>query len=56
MNLDGMHYTGSLNVFKGKEKSLDPNTTLDNLCKETDDGETVLHICFIHKSVSICKT
>lgn len=46
---------GNLNVFKGIEKALDQNTTLDNLCKETDDGETVLHICCIHKSVNICK-
>lgn len=46
---------GNLNVFKGIEKALDQNTTLDNLCKETDDGETVLPICCIHKSVNICK-
>lgn len=54
---NALHYAakgGNLDVFKEIDKALDCDISLDNLCKETDDGKTALHICCIYKHVKLC--
>lgn len=55
---NALHYAakgGNLDVSKEIDKAMDNDISLDNLCKETDDGKTALHICCIYKHVKICE-